>query len=79
MKPVSSGTALIFARLPPSKRILQTATLKESGFQPRPGKCKYYMSVENFIENLRGKTLFIESKFGRTEIFLSCFNFQRTK
>lgn len=34
LTPVSSGTALIFACLPSSKRILQTVTLKEVGFQP---------------------------------------------
>lgn len=49
-----------------SKRILQT--LKEVGFQPWAGKSKYYMSVENLIENLWVRLL-IESKFVRTGFF----------
>lgn len=79
MKPVSSGTALIFACLPSSKRILQTVTLKEAGFQPRAGKSKYHMSVENFMENLGVGLWFNRKQIWRTEIFLSHFNFRRAK
>lgn len=68
MKPGSSGRALIFACLPSGKRILQTVTLKEVGFQPWAEKSKYYMPVKNLIENL-GARLLMESKFVRTDFF----------
>lgn len=60
LTPVSSGTALIFACLPSSKRILQTVTLKEVGFQPWIEKSKCYMSAETSIYNLEVEGILLE-------------------